>query len=97
MQNAKERPDWAPDNCPDNVIQMIEHEQILENMKLRGLLSGDSKTYHAACERLKWLLRNQEWQGFLRGQKSNRASIAIAGCAGFLIGAAATALAILSV
>ena len=30
------KPDWAPDNCPPNVVQLIEHDDFLNQMKLRG-------------------------------------------------------------
>ena len=65
MQNAN--PDWAPDNCPPNVVQMIEHDDFLNQLQLRGLASADSKTLHTAVERLKRSLIEQHHAGHKRG------------------------------
>ena len=59
----KDNPDWAPDNCPSNVVQLIEHDDFLNRLKLRGLASADSKAVHAAVERLKRLLIEQHHAG----------------------------------
>jgi len=44
---------WAPDNCPPGVIKLIEDEQYLEDMGLRGLASSDSAELHQAVRKLK--------------------------------------------
>lgn len=65
---AKPKPDWAPDNCPDNVVQLIEHEDVLDKLKLRGLASADSKAVHSATERLKHLLTQRFRDGYDAGR-----------------------------
>ena len=67
LEMEKELPDWAPDNCPPNVVRLIEHDDFLNQLKLRGLASADSKTLHAAVERLKYLLLEQRRAGYKTG------------------------------
>ena len=45
--------DWVPDNCPPAVVRLIENEQYLEDLKLRGLASNDSAEFHQAVRRLR--------------------------------------------
>ncbi len=74
----KELPDWAPDNCPPNVVRLVEQDDFLNTLKLRGLASAESKTFDAAVERLKHLLIEQ-----------HRAGYKIGAGVGFIIGAIA--------
>lgn len=46
-------PDWAPDNCPPDVVSLIDDDQYLQDMGLRGLSSADSKEVHQAVRHLK--------------------------------------------
>lgn len=82
------RPDWAPDNCPPNVVQLIEHEDVLEKLKLRGLTSADSKAVHSATERLKHLLMQRYYDGWNGGRKAGLQRGVLVGVASALIGAA---------
>lgn len=88
--NAKAKPDWAPDNCPESVVQLIEHESILDRLKLRGLASADSKTVHAATERLKFHLAQARADGYEQGQRQARFLVPMAIVAGAALGAAAS-------
>ena len=65
MKNTQPRPDWAPDECPDNVVQLVKDEQFLDRMQLRGLASGDSSRVHAAIVRLEGVF-DQTWRRGLR-------------------------------
>jgi len=64
----KETPEWAPDNCPPSVVRLIEQDDFLNQLKLRGLASADSKAVDAAVERLKRLLIEQHHAGRKGGQ-----------------------------
>jgi len=46
-------PDWAPDNCPPDVYKLIDDEQYLQDLGLRGLASGDSKELRQAVRKLR--------------------------------------------
>lgn len=46
-------PDWAPDECPPNVVKLIEDEQYLQDLGLRGLASADSAELHQAVRNLR--------------------------------------------
>jgi len=46
-------PDWAPDNCPPDVVGLIEDDQYLQDMGLRGLSSANSKEVQQAVRHLK--------------------------------------------
>lgn len=63
----KDLPDWAPDNCPPNVVRLVEQDDFLNQLKLRGLASAESKTFDAAVERLKRLLIEQHRAGYKVG------------------------------
>jgi hypothetical protein len=63
-----ERPDWAPDDCPPGVIRLIDDEQYLETLGVRGLASADAAELHQACDQL----RRQLNTAFQAGQKTRR-------------------------
>lgn len=46
------RPSWAPPELPDGAIEMIEQEQLLQNLDVRGLASGDSQEFGRAVDKL---------------------------------------------
>jgi len=52
MTDQKPRPDWAPDDAKDAVIQLITNEQQLEDLGLRGLSSADSAEFREATRKL---------------------------------------------
>lgn len=53
MNEKQSTPEWAPDNCPPAVVQLIDNEQSLEDLGLRGLASADSAEFHQAMRKLK--------------------------------------------
>lgn len=59
-------PDWAPDDCPPNVVKLIEDEQYLQDLGLRGLSSADSAELHEACRNL----RRQLGHAYQAGRKA---------------------------
>jgi hypothetical protein len=61
-------PDWAPDDCPLDVAELIDGEQYLENLKLRGLASGDSKEVRNAVRKLKHELGAERIRGWYDGR-----------------------------
>ncbi len=61
-------PDWAPDNCPPAVVQLISNEQQLEDLGLRGLASGDSAAFNQGMRRLKAQLSD----AFEAGKQASR-------------------------
>ncbi len=67
MNDAQTRPDWAPDNCPDQVVQLLEHEQFLQNLGVRGLASADSQQVRTAVHRLQKALAQADYRGYVRG------------------------------
>lgn len=67
MKQAQPRPDWAPDECPDQVIQLLENEQFLENLGVRGLASSDSQVVRQAVRSLKFAIEQALKLGFRRG------------------------------
>lgn len=78
-------PDWAPDDCPPGVIKLIEDEQWLETLGLRGLASADAAELHQACRQLKLQLNT----AFEAGRKARQQSPAPGWyvAAGYLFGA----------
>lgn len=86
----KEIPDWAPDNCPPNVVQLIEQDDFLNQLKLRGLSSSNSKTVHAAVERLKRVLIEQHYAG-------RKGGLVVGFMAGLVVGSGVVAVVLLLV
>ena len=60
-------PDWAPDDCPLDVVQLIGIEQKLESLGIRGLASNNSKELRNAFRRLSGLMRSNYRDGFRSG------------------------------
>ncbi len=65
MKNAQPTPDWAPDDCPADVTELINIDNQLSALGLRGLASADSKEVRAGFRRLTGLLR----ANYLRGRR----------------------------
>ena len=80
-------PNWAPDNTPPNVVKLIEDEQYLEDLGLRGLSSADGAELHQSVRNL----QRQLGDAFERGTKCPRlpwrGTLALLGL-GWLLGAA---------
>lgn len=78
-------PDWAPDDCPPAVIKLIDDEQYLETLGVRGLASADAAELHQACGQL----RRQLEAAFQAGRKARQQSPAPGWyvAAGYLFGA----------
>lgn len=64
-EEPKPAPNWAPDGCPPNVVKLIEDEQYLEDLGLRGLASSDSAELHQAVRNL----QKQLGRAFREGSK----------------------------
>lgn len=65
-QQKQPLPDWAPDKCPPNVVKLIDDEQYLEDLGLRGLSSADSAELHQAVRNL----QRQLGEAFRKGTQS---------------------------
>ncbi|MCH8059348.1 MAG: hypothetical protein IIA11_02705 [Proteobacteria bacterium] len=65
-QEKQALPDWAPDNCPPNVVKLIDDDQYLEDLGLRGLSSADSAELHQAVRNL----QRQLGEAFQKGTAS---------------------------
>jgi hypothetical protein len=95
-------PEWAPDNCPPAVVQLIDNEQSLEDLGLRGLTSADSTEFHQAMRALKGQLgaaletgkQAGVQQGIAMARSTRRMSGLAAGylAVGFVVGALCGAL-----
>lgn len=98
-RKAKPPPNWAPDGCPPNVVKLIEDEQYLEDLGLRGLASSDSAELHQALRNLQRQLGDAFERGKSRGMQmradvtpwsvppySRRVTLALLGV-GWLLGA----------
>ena len=97
-------PNWAPDNTPPNVVKLIEDEQYLEDLGLRGLSSADGSELHQAVRNLQRQLGDAFETGKSRGMQMRadvtpwgaaldmrRVTLALLGL-GWLIGAACGAV-----
>ena len=80
-------PNWAPDGLPSNVAKLIEDEQYLEDLGLRGLSSADGAELHQSVRNL----QRQLGDAFARGTQSRgwrrRGTLVLLGL-GWLLGAA---------
>ena len=86
MNNTQENPDWAPDDCPDDVVKLIDVDSSLGALGLRGLASSDSNEVRAGFRQLTGLLRANYFRGL-------RAGIVVGLLAGtVMVGAAALLL-----
>lgn len=65
MKNAQQATPWAPDDCPDNVVEMIDIDNQLGALGLRGLASSDSKQIRNGFRQLTGMLR----ANYLRGRR----------------------------
>ncbi len=93
MKDQGSRPDWAPDDCPPGVIRLIDDEQYLETLGVRGLASADAAELHQACDQL----RRQLERAFQAGKKARR-WVPAAGfylVAGYVLGALSAVVATL--
>ena len=52
MNKSQENPDWAPDDCPPDVVELIDIDAKLHALGLRGLASADSKQVRTGWRRL---------------------------------------------
>lgn len=68
--------EWAPDNCPDNVIDLIAGDQEIDRLGLRGLASADAAEFRQAKWRLDRLMRERGDQSRRRGQLQGAAAVA---------------------
>lgn len=53
MNDRNQTLEWAPDGCPPAVVRMIDEEQYIEDMMLRGLGSANSTEFCQAVRNLK--------------------------------------------
>lgn len=87
------RPSWAPPELPDGAIEMIEQEQLLQNIDVRGLASGDSQEFGRAVDKLVAELE-RVWND---GNEAGRGKAFLIGVqwyvAGFIVGASVGGLA----
>lgn len=90
MENAQQTPDWAPDGCPDKVVQLIDVDNQLGALGLRGLASSDANEIRTGFRRLTGQLR----ANYLRGR---RVGIVVGMLAGaLLVGAFIAAIVLMS-
>lgn len=66
-ENTARETTWAPDECPEDVVELIDIEQQLAALGIRGLASSDSKALRTAWRKLSGLLRANYERGFYKG------------------------------
>ena len=89
MNEAKEVPEWAPDDCPPDVTELINIENQLSALGLRGLASADSKTLRAGFRKLTRLLNSN----YKRGERIGRlVGLVLGAIVGGVLGATMMAL-----
>ena len=79
METEKIARSWQPPNMPEGVAQLIENDQLLQDLDIRGLASADSTEFKTAVDKLTKRLREQYSAGFTAGVKKTSA-IAAACC-----------------
>lgn len=60
-------PDWAPDDCPPDVVELIDIDNQLDALGLRGLGSADSKQVRTGWRRLTGQLHANYERGWRDG------------------------------
>lgn len=87
---SDQQPDWAPPELSKQGVNLIDREQWLETVKLRGLCSGDSREFVEAVDRLKrWLIEVNQ-QGIEGGRRIAMPVFLIGLFTGAISGAVAT-------
>ena len=82
-------PDWKTE-LPHNVADLIEKEQLIQELGIRGLASGDSREFSTAVERLKQTLLTRYCNGFDDGlghQKRRMYTAYLYGALGWFVAA----------
>ena len=82
-------PDWAPDDCRPATVRLIDDEQYLEDLGLRGLASADSAELHQAVRQLKGRLA----QAVRLGARRGKLRLVLGALVGLVCGAVAARLA----
>jgi len=67
-QHKQPAPDWAPDGCPADVVDLVADDQFLQDLKLRGLASSESKEIRNAVRTLRGHLAAQLEAGIAYGR-----------------------------
>lgn len=90
-------PDWKSE-LPPPVAELIEKEQLIQELGIRGLASGDSREFSTAVEKLKGALAHANEAGYLLGCTEEHSrqwyTAYLFGAVGWLV---ATALAIFAI
>lgn len=82
MENEKIARPWQPPNMPEGVAELIENDQLLQDLDIRGLASADSAEFKTAVDKLTRRLREQYSAGFTAGVKKTSSIIAACGIFG---------------
>ncbi len=88
MENQKIARPWQPPNMSEGVAELIESDQLLHNLNIRGLASADSEEFRVAVENLRQKFRDNYSHGWRDGRRSRLMEVRLIAAVGPLLGAA---------